>query len=52
MKHLSLVILAAAGVLATLPAAAQFAKPEDAVKYRQSALTVMGTHFGRVGAMV
>ena len=33
------------------PAAAQFAKPEDAVKYRQSASSVMGTHFGRLGAM-
>ena len=31
---------------------AQFAKPEDAIKYRKSALTVMATHFGRVGAMV
>jgi cytochrome c556 len=34
-----------------LPAAAQFAKPEDAIKYRKSAFTVMATHFGRVGAM-
>ena len=33
-------------------ASAQFAKPEDAAKYRQSALSVMATHFGRVGAMV
>ena len=33
------------------PAAAQFQKPEDAVKYRQSAMTVMGNHFGRIGAM-
>jgi len=31
---------------------AQFAKPDDAAKYRQSALTVMANHFGRVGAMV
>ena len=30
---------------------AQFAKPEDAIKYRKAALTVMGTHFGRVAAM-
>jgi len=44
-------ILAAALLLAALPAAAQFARPEDAVKYRQSALTVMGTHFFRIGAM-
>jgi cytochrome c556 len=34
-----------------LPASAQFAKAEDAIKYRQSALSVMGTHFGRLGAM-
>jgi cytochrome c556 len=31
---------------------AQFAKPEDAVKYRQSVFSVMGTHTGRVGAVV
>jgi cytochrome c556 len=33
-------------------AQAQFAKVEDAVKYRQSAFTVMATHFGRVAAVV
>jgi cytochrome c556 len=35
----------------SMPAHAQFAKAEDAIKYRKSALTVMGTHFGRVAAM-
>ncbi|MFY8103823.1 MAG: c-type cytochrome [Ramlibacter sp.] len=50
MKSLALLTLAAASVLA-VPAHAQFAKPEDAVKYRQSALSVMGTHFSRIGAM-
>jgi len=45
-----LAALTAAAV--SLPAAAQFQKPEDAVKYRQSAMTVMANHFGRVGAMV
>lgn len=46
--------LALAGSLAALaaPAAAQFAKPEDAVKYRQSALSLMAAHNGRIGAMV
>ena len=39
------------GVATALPAAAQFQKPEDAVKYRKAAFTVMGTHFGRLGAM-
>jgi cytochrome c556 len=34
-----------------MPASAQFAKPEDAIKYRRAAFTVMGTHFGRVAAM-
>ena len=33
------------------PASAQFAKPEDAIKYRQSAFQVMGTHFGRLAGM-
>ncbi len=44
-------ILAALAAGLALPAAAQFAKPEDAVKYRKAALTVIGTHFSRVGAM-
>ncbi len=39
-------------VLATaLPAAAQFAKPEDAIKYRKAAFTLTAAHFGRMGAM-
>lgn len=41
--------LAAAAVAA--PAAAQFAKPEDAIKYRKSAMTLVGAHFGRIAAM-
>ncbi|MDR7152943.1 cytochrome c556 [Hydrogenophaga palleronii] len=46
--------IAAAALITSLsaPALAQFQKPEDAVKYRKAALTVMGTHFGRIGAMV
>jgi cytochrome c556 len=39
------------GAAIALPAAAQFAKPEDAIKYRKAALTVMATHFGRVAGM-
>jgi len=50
MKVIASLVVAAASLMA-LPASAQFAKPEDAVKYRQSALTVMAAHFGRVGAM-
>ncbi|MDP9045627.1 MAG: cytochrome c [Pseudomonadota bacterium] len=41
----------ASAVLLALPAHAQFAKPEAAVKYRKAAFTVMSTHFGRVAAM-
>jgi cytochrome c556 len=55
MKRLSPSIRLAAAVLAgmavSLPAAAQFAKPEDAIKYRKGAFTVMAAHFGRVAAM-
>lgn len=51
-RHLATAALATLTLAAALPAAAQFAKPEDAIKYRQSALRVMGTHFGRVGQMV
>ena len=43
--------VALAGMATALPAAAQFAKPEDAIKYRKAAFTVMGSHFGRVAAM-
>jgi cytochrome c556 len=31
---------------------AQFAKTEDAVKYRQSVMSVIGTHFTRMGAVI
>ena len=44
-------LMSLAGAAIALPAAAQFAKPEDAIKYRKSALTVMATHFGRVAGM-
>lgn len=42
----------ACGLLAAAPADAQFAKPEQAVKYRQSAFILMGASFSRLGAMV
>ena len=51
MNRLSSLALAAACAALSVPAAAQFAKTEDAVKYRQSALFVMSQHFGRLGAM-
>jgi cytochrome c556 len=48
------VLMVAAGLASaavSLPASAQFAKPEDAIKYRRAAFTLMSTHFGRVAAM-
>ena len=51
MKFVATLVLATAGFVIATPASAQFAKPEDAVKYRQSALFVMSQHFGRIGAM-
>ena len=44
--------LTVAAIAFSAPASAQFQKPEDAAKYRQSVMTVMGNHFGRIGAMV
>jgi cytochrome c556 len=43
--------IALAGVVLCTPAAAQFAKPEDAIKYRKSAMYVQTTHLGRLFAM-
>ena len=51
MKMLASFALAVAAIGLSAPAAAQFQKPEDAVKYRKAAFTVMGAHFGRIGAM-
>lgn len=46
------VAIAFGGIAAVMPAQAQFAKTEDAVKYRKAAFTVMGNHMGRLTAMV
>ena len=51
MKISTLFVLAATVVAFSAPASAQFAKAEDAVKYRKSALFVMQQNFGRVAAM-
>jgi cytochrome c556 len=51
MKKLILGAVAVAGSICALPAAAQFAKPEDAIKYRKAAFIVLQTHFSRIGAM-
>jgi cytochrome c556 len=46
-----LLIAALVGLATALPAAAQFQKPEDAIKYRQSAMAIQSNHLGRVFAM-
>jgi cytochrome c556 len=52
MKTIATLALAALTAAAALPAAAQsFQKPEDAIKYRRSVMTVLGAHFGVLGAM-
>lgn len=51
MKKTILTLLAISAASLSFSAAAQFAKPEDAVKYRKAALTVTAAHFGRLGAM-
>ena len=35
-----------------VPASAQFSKPEDAIRYRQSAYVLMGNHMGRIFAQL
>ena len=44
--------LALACAVLSMPAAAQFAKTEDAIKYRQSAMFIQNNHLGRLGAIV
>lgn len=53
MKLSHSLALAAVALSLSLPAAAQsaFGKPEDAVKYRQSAMSLLNTHMGRLGQM-
>ncbi|RZL90565.1 MAG: cytochrome c [Variovorax sp.] len=51
MNRLASFTLAAAGAALCLPAFAQFAKTEDAIKYRQSAMFIQSQHVSRLGAM-
>lgn len=50
-RRLLVAVATVAGLLTALPAAAQFQKPEDAVKYRKAGMTLIAAHFGRIGAM-
>lgn len=52
MKFSIRALIVAVTVAVAWPAAAQFAKPEDAVKYRQSALALIGNHMGRINAQL
>lgn len=51
MKLASLLAAATGLLIATGVSAQSFQKPEDAIKYRRSAFTVMAAHFGALGAM-
>ena len=51
MKIIASLALTSAAIMLALPAQAQFAKPEDAIKYRKSVMTIQSTHFGRVAGM-
>jgi len=51
MTRLASLAVPLAAALFALPSLAQFAKTDDAVKYRQSAMFLQSQHFGRIGAM-
>ena len=51
-KTAAIVASIAAAAAITWPVAAQYAKPEDAVKYRKAAFTVMNSHMGRIFAQL
>ena len=46
------VLATAVLITAAVPASAQFSKPEDAIRYRQSAYVLMGNHMGRINAQL
>jgi len=52
IKIASIAACIAAGAAIAWPVAAQYAKPEDAVKYRKAAFTVMNSHMGRIFAQL
>jgi cytochrome c556 len=51
LKRFTLAAAAALSLAVAVPAQAQFAKPEDAIKYRKSVMTVQGHHLGQMFAM-
>lgn len=52
MKLQKLVIGAVAFLTLNGTVFAQFQNTEKAIEYRQSVMTIIGTHFGRIGAVV
>ena len=52
LHHFVLTTTATAVALSAGSAFAQFQKPEDAIKYRQSVFTVLGNSFGKIAAVV
>jgi cytochrome c556 len=53
MKFAVPAVLAAIACAVALPVASQsFQKPEDAIKYRRSVMTLQGAHISALGAMV
>ena len=51
MKKFAACLLAAIALTMAVPASAQFSKPENAIKYRQSAMFMMAQNFSRVAGM-
>ncbi len=51
MKKIASFTLAALAIVCATPSFAQFAKPEDAVKYRKGAMFVVQQNFGRLAGM-
>ncbi len=51
MKSTVSLAIATVSMSLVLSAHAQFAKPEDAIKYRKSVMTLQNAHFGRIAAM-
>jgi len=51
MKFSALALCVALVTAVPLSASAQFAKKEDAIKYRQSTFFLMSQHMGRIGAV-
>jgi cytochrome c556 len=51
-KLFKFLFITVVGLLVFGIAYAQFARPEDAIQYRQSVMTIMSYHFGQMGAVV